>query len=196
MCGDVCVYLCVSVYVYVSALQVSFSLFPFFNLWKNTPSCPTPGLAVPTRGFSSSNRIFLPAQLCSLPISQPLLANFFVSILIISFPGPWQQRDPLQEGWHLERVLPPVQGDAGAVCSAHPAQQPPEAAVCWWLWHRWVSIPNTWPHMGAGSRRPGNGREGGKSLQSFNSPSVNLFARVRTCYRRLFREMLLGNVKL
>lgn len=35
-----------------------------------------------------------------------------------------------------------------------------------------------------------------ESLQSFRSPSLDLFARVRTCHGWLFREMLLGNVKL
>lgn len=60
--------------------------------------------------------------------------------LLVSFPGPWKQCDSLPEGWHLERLLSSLQGDAGPVCSAHAAQQPPEAAVLWWIRHRSVGM--------------------------------------------------------
>lgn len=77
MCVCVCAYLftCMCQHCMFPFLY-SFSLFLFFIRWKKTPSCPTPGLAVPTRSFSSSNRTLLPAQLCSLLTSLPLLANF------------------------------------------------------------------------------------------------------------------------
>lgn len=115
--------------------------FPFlYSLGENS--------FLPRQGWQPQPGAFpAPAELCSqlssthfLPLS---LSWLFLNphYLLLSFPGPWEQRDPLPEGRHLERVLPPVQGDAGAVCSAHPAQQPPEAAVRRRLRHRWVSTP-------------------------------------------------------
>lgn len=62
---DVCVCVCVC----VRAAQVSFSLFFGRKLLLALP-----GLAAPTRSFSSSSRTLLPAQLRSLLTSQPLLA--------------------------------------------------------------------------------------------------------------------------
>lgn len=44
-----------------------------------------PGLAVPAGGSSISSRTLLPAQLCPLLVSQPVLAVVFVTILVISF---------------------------------------------------------------------------------------------------------------
>lgn len=108
--------------------------------------------------------------------------------LLLSFPGPWKQCDSLPEGWHLERLLSSLQGNAGPVRTAHAAQQPPEAAVCRWLRHRFVSIsPGHLPwgdaaQMGVGSNgtgdeeEDGNERGEGRSLQSLKSPSpVDLF---------------------
>lgn len=88
-----------------------------------------------------------PAELCSLLRSGPLsLLSLSLRLFcdhlryLLPFPGPWKQRDSLPEGWHLERLLSSLQGDAGPVRAAHAAQQPPEAAVRRRLRHRFVSI--------------------------------------------------------
>lgn len=149
--------------------------FLLFIAQKKTPPCP-PELAVPT-GACPSSRALLPLWLCPLLPSQPVCCPCcrfcdHPRYLLLSFPGPWKQRDSLPEGWHLERLLSSLQGNAGPVRPAHAAQQPPEAAVLRRLRHRSVSISSE-----GDEEEDGIEWEEGRSLQSFKSPSpMDLFA--------------------
>lgn len=180
---DVCVCVCAST-----------AGFLFFILWKKPLSCPPPRAGSPNQGLFQLQQNFSPssALLNSHLSASPCYFCANPHHLLLSLAGPGEQRDPLPEGWHLERVLPPVQGDAGTVCSAHPAQQPPEAAVHRRLRHRWATPPTPvprWEQAAGDQEEDGNDREGGRSLQSFKSPSMELFThRERTCDGRLFRH--------
>lgn len=64
--------------------------------------------------------------------------------------GTREQHHPLPEGWHLERLLPPVPGDARPVLGPGPAQQQPQVAVPGRLRHRYsgrarVAVGGTGP---------------------------------------------------
>lgn len=173
-------------YVCLYAVQVSFFLFFGRKLLL------LPRAGSPNWGLFQLQQNFGPSS--SLPASHFSACPHcwfcdYSRCLLLSFPGPWKQRDSLPEGWHLERLLSSLQGNAGPVCAAHTAQQPPEAAVRRRLRHRFVSInPGCLPRgdaaqagvgsSGTGDKEEiGNEREERTSLQSLKSPSsVDLFA--------------------
>lgn len=96
----------------------------------------------PNRGLFQLQQNFVPSS--ALPASHfsacPWCCLCDHPCYLLSFPGPGKQCDSLPEGWHLERLLSSLQGNAGPVRTAHAAQQPPEAAVRRRLRHRFVSI--------------------------------------------------------
>lgn len=125
----------------VCVLTTNATFHFLYSLEENSFSPPRAGS--PKHMGSSSSRRTL-SQLSSAHLSllslSLLLFCDHLRYLLLSFPGPWKQRDSLPEGWHLERLLSSLQGDAGPVHAAHTAQQPPEAAVRRRLRHRFVSI--------------------------------------------------------
>ena len=55
--------------------------------------------------------------------------SFLVLTVSLWRAGPREQRHPLPERWHLERLLPRLPGDARRVLGPRPAQQQSQAAV-------------------------------------------------------------------